>query len=122
VKAYQRNDEEFDYKRPNAWYWRNNWVTISAQSDKIKHMLFEKYENELVKGFGWVIPPDYFSKSSGICTVSFLDQNPTSKEVVGFGGISHVKLNLSDCRSPEQKLLSIVMPWLDANFSKTRKI
>lgn len=122
VSSYQRSDKDFDYKKPNARYWRNNWVTVSAQSEKISHILFEKYENVLGKGFGWVIPPDFFSKSTGVCTIAFLDQNPTSKEVVGFGRISHVKLNLHDCSSPEQRLLSVVMLWLDVNFSKTGKM
>jgi hypothetical protein len=118
VYAYQRKDIALDYAKVNGGYFGNSSISVSVNSEKLKNVLFQKYENESGKGYGWALPPGFFSGGTSSCSVAFLEQKSGNKEVLGFGGITSTKLDLQNCSSVENKLLSVVLVWLETNFVK----
>ena len=117
VSAWQRTDATYDFSKPNGSYWVNNSVSISAP-DNLSKILWGKFENYQGKGYGWALPPKFFSLDPASCCVGFLQQKNGNKEMLGFGGITSANYNLQDCSSLENKILSVVLIWLETNFIK----
>ncbi len=93
-------------------------VYITTPTEKIQNFLWEKYESYSGKGCRWELPPHFFSLESSSCSIKFYTQKPGNKEILGFGGISYTVIDLKDCSSLENKLLSVALIWLQTNFGK----
>jgi hypothetical protein len=93
-------------------------ITITAISEKLQQLLWEKYESYSGKGYRWDLPPGFFSMDSSSCSIRFYQQKTGNKEILGFGGLSFTSLGLRDCSSLENKLLSVALVWLETNFGK----
>lgn len=118
VAAYQRTDARLDYSNPDAGYLGKSSFVVSVKSERLQQILYEKYESNAGKGHGWALPPQFFAPSGGPCSVALVQQRSANKEVLsGIGGLSSTKYNLKDCTTPEQKLLSAVLVWLEVNFA-----
>ena len=118
LSAYQRTDITLDYTKPNASYLANSSISFLILSENLKKVLFQKYESESGKGYGWALAPGFFSLQPASCSVALLEQKYGNKEILGFGGITATKINLQDCSSLEKKLLSAALLWLETNFGK----
>lgn len=118
ISMGQWKDAPKDYTSPNAAYYNKNYIVILPGEERLRKILFEKYESERGTGFGWALPPDFFSRIASPCTVAFLEQKTGNKEALGFGGIRSSKLTLKDCTSLEKKLLSVCLLWMNKNFGK----
>lgn len=118
MNASQPKEFNGDYARPGGGYYANSFIHIIPE-DKISQFLYNKYENYAGKGYGWALPPNFFSTSVSVdCTVAFLEQKDANKETIGFGGISFSKISLQNCSTIEIKLLSIALGWMHKNFDK----
>jgi uncharacterized protein YfaS (alpha-2-macroglobulin family) len=93
-------------------------ISINIISEKLQTFLWEKYENYAGKGYRWDLPAHFFSLDTSSCSIKFYTQKSGNKEILGFGGLSYTVLNLKNCASLENKLLSVALVWLETNFSK----
>lgn len=120
VYIYQSKEPVQDFSSPRNAYLSKNYMTITTSSSRLSYILFQKYENVLGKGYGWAIPPDFFSKENNLknCEIAFLEQKSGNKEVLGFGGISFKKYPLIDCTTVEKRILSAALNWIEVNFGR----
>jgi len=118
IFANQRKDISLDFSDPKESYLSKSYITISVLNEKIKNVLFQKYEKTAGKGYGWALPPKFFTLEPSGCCVAFLEQKNGNSEILGLGGITSTKLNLQDCSSLENKLLSVALLWLETNFKQ----
>lgn len=117
IYIYQAKNGIKDYSTPNAKYLKNNYINMYMSSSHWRQVLYERYENELGKGYGWAIPPNFFSENDlSDCEIALLEQKSANKEILGFGGISYTKLKLADCSTIEKRILSASLKWLEVNF------
>ena len=118
VNFYQISNAQLDYTKVNYSYWKKSFITFSLNSESLKKILFQKYENEAGKG-AWALPPDFFSLKSSLCSIAFLEQvNLMGSDFVIGGKLNSTILNLADCTSVEKKILSVALLWLQTNFEK----
>lgn len=118
---YQRIDKSIDFSNPNRKLWNKSRIVISSKTKNIANILYQKYESEFGRGYGWAMPPGFLSNTSNACQVAFLDQKFSNKEMLGFGGISSGKLKLKNCQSVDMRILSVALIWIDANFRPALK-
>jgi hypothetical protein len=118
LSANQRKDIALDFTDPKESYLLKSNITISSENEKISNVLFQKFENASGKGYGWALPPNFFTLEPSACCVAYLEQKSGNKEILGYGGITSKKISLQNCSSLEYKLLSVVLLWLETNFEQ----
>lgn len=117
LKGSQVKNKELDYSKINgSYYLRSSFYIYSKE---YSGFFYQKYESYGGKGKGWALPPKFFTTGSSGCSVAFLTQNGFNREQNWNGGLTAIKFDLQDCSSIENKLLSIVLVWLDVNFIKS---
>lgn len=116
AEIYQRLDKQVDLSDPKRKDWVRSRIVITSKTPGISKFLYDKYENQTGKGYGWILPKEFLSPSPDACKVVLLDQNYVNKELLRFGGFSQRTFKLDHCSSVDYRILSVVKNWLIVNF------
>lgn len=118
--ASQKENADFDFTRPTRGSLAQSSISMVISSPQMKEYLFEKFENYTGAGLGWVPSPGLFSNNPAQpCQVAFL-KKPRQNETDAWwlqGKLSFEKYTLQSCQTVEERMLSMVLLWLDKNFT-----
>ena len=126
--ANQRLDAALDFSHPRPAHVFKSGITMTITSTQLKDYLYEKYENPAGNGLGWVLPPGFLggaktgpatSGGTGPCQVAYLKKPKQGETDLTWlqGKLEFEKYDLKSCGTLEEKLLSVVLLWLNKNFT-----